>query len=154
MRLYAGMSREFVDHAVHNRIAALLRDAFQSVYRYRPSPSEEHSWRNSLRAVSQVFEHGHLLDHGVKHHMRELLLSSPEAFESYLKAVQSVKPVPYDIKADPAGEFRWRILREHIARDHPINTPFKNKAKTLEEVLVVVRRILAQFQHLIEQRGL
>lgn len=89
-----------------------------------------------------------------KHHMRELLLSSPEAFESYLKAVQSVKPVPYDIKADPAGEFRWRILREHIARDHPINTPFKNKAKTLEEVLVVVRRILAQFQHLIEQRGL
>jgi len=65
MRLYAGMSREFIDHAVHNRIAALLRDAFQRVYRYRPSPSEENSWRNSLRAVSQVFEHGHLLDHGV-----------------------------------------------------------------------------------------
>jgi len=65
MRLYAGMSREFIDHAVHNRIAALLRDAFQRVYRYRPSPSEEHSWRNSLRAVSQVFEHGNLLDHGI-----------------------------------------------------------------------------------------
>jgi hypothetical protein len=65
MRLYAGMSREFIDHAVHNRIAALLRDEFQRVYRYRPSPSEEHSWRNSLRAVSQVFEHGHFLDHGV-----------------------------------------------------------------------------------------
>ncbi len=65
MRLYSGMSREFIDHAVHNRIAALLRDAFQRVYRYRPSPSEENSWRNSLRAVSQVFEHGRLLDHGI-----------------------------------------------------------------------------------------
>ena len=65
MRLYAGMSREFIDHAVHNRIAGLLRDAFHRVYRFRPSPSEENSWRNSLRAVSQVFEHGRLLDHGV-----------------------------------------------------------------------------------------
>jgi uncharacterized protein len=65
MRLYSGMSREFIDHAVHNRIAALLRDAFQRVYRYRPSPGEENSWRNSLRAVSQVFQHGELLDHGI-----------------------------------------------------------------------------------------
>jgi len=59
------MSREFIDHAVHNRIAALLRDSFQRVYRFRPSPAEENSWRNSLRAVSQVFEHGQLLDHGI-----------------------------------------------------------------------------------------
>ena len=65
VRLYSGMSREFIDHAVHNRIAALLRDAFQRAFRYRPSPSEENSWRNSLRAVSQVFEHGRLLDHGI-----------------------------------------------------------------------------------------
>jgi len=65
MRLYAGMSREFIDDAVHNRIAALLRDAFQRVYRFRPSPSEENSWRNSLSKVSQIFQHGGLLDHGV-----------------------------------------------------------------------------------------
>lgn len=65
MRLYSGMSPEFIDHAVHNRIAALLRDAFQRVYRYRPPASEENAWRNSLRAVSQVLEHGRLLDHGI-----------------------------------------------------------------------------------------
>jgi len=28
MRLYAGMSKDFIDDAVHNRIAAKLNDAF------------------------------------------------------------------------------------------------------------------------------
>jgi len=65
MRLYSGMSKEFVDDAVHNRIASKLSDAFVRHYRRRPSPGEEQSWRNSLRAVSQVFELGRLDDHGV-----------------------------------------------------------------------------------------
>lgn len=59
------MSKDFVDDAVHNRIASKLRDAFIRHYRHRPSPGEEQSWRNSLRAVSQVFELGHIDDHGV-----------------------------------------------------------------------------------------
>jgi hypothetical protein len=65
MRLFAGMSKEFVDDAVHNRVASKLSDAFVRHYRHRPSPGEEQSWRNSLRAVSQVFELGHINDHGV-----------------------------------------------------------------------------------------
>lgn len=59
------MSKEFVDDAVHNRIASKLCDAFVRHYRHRPSPGEEQSWRNSLRAVSQVFELGRIDDHGV-----------------------------------------------------------------------------------------
>lgn len=65
MRLYAGMSYEFIEDAVQNRIASKLRDAFQRHYRFAPSEGEEHAWRNSLRAVSQVFQRGNLVDHGV-----------------------------------------------------------------------------------------
>lgn len=65
MRLYSGMSAEFIEDAVQNRIASKLRDAFSRHYRFAPSPGEENAWRNSLRAVSQVFQRGNLTDHGV-----------------------------------------------------------------------------------------
>ena len=56
MRLYSGSSIDFIDDTVHNRIADKLRDAYFVTYRREASPSEINSWRNSLRAVSQVFE--------------------------------------------------------------------------------------------------
>jgi len=65
MRLYAGMSQDFIEDAVQNRIASKLRDAFVRHYRFSPSPGEENAWRNSLRAMSQVFQRGELNDHGV-----------------------------------------------------------------------------------------
>jgi hypothetical protein len=65
MRLYAGMSSDFVEDAIQNRIASKLRDAFTRQFRFAPSPGEENAWRNSLRAMSQVFERGKLSDHGV-----------------------------------------------------------------------------------------
>ncbi len=65
MRLYAGMSQEFVEDAIQNRIASKLRDAFERQYRFRPSVGEENSWRNSLRAMSQVLQRGSLDDHGI-----------------------------------------------------------------------------------------
>ena len=65
MRLYAGMSRDFIQDSVHNQIAGKLTDAFLRHFRFRPPPAEINSWRNSLRAVSQVFEAGGLDDHGV-----------------------------------------------------------------------------------------
>ena len=65
MRLYAGMSTEFVRDTTHNRIADKLTDAFVRYYRYRPSPSEIGSWRNSLRAMSLIVADAQLDDHGV-----------------------------------------------------------------------------------------
>ena len=65
MRLYAGSSQEFIRDAVHNQIAENLKDAFFRHYRYKPAPSEVNAWRNSLRAISQVFDLGKLNDHGV-----------------------------------------------------------------------------------------
>src|SRR6267378_7824953 len=65
MRLYSGSSTDFVSDSVHNRIAEKLRDAFFHYYRYHPSPAEVNSWRNSLRAMAQVFDLASLKDHGV-----------------------------------------------------------------------------------------
>jgi len=65
MRLYAGTSKQFIEDSVQNQIAEKLRQAFFLYYRFNPSPGEVNSWRNSLRSISQVFEHAELLDHGI-----------------------------------------------------------------------------------------
>ncbi|MDO8514788.1 MAG: DUF2075 domain-containing protein [bacterium] len=65
MRLYSGSSTQFLDDTVHNQIGDKLRESFFQYFRYYPSPSEVQSWRNSLRAVSQVFDYSGLNDHGV-----------------------------------------------------------------------------------------
>ena len=65
MRLYSGSSRQFIEDTFLNQIAEKLKNAFFNYYRYYPSINEIHSWRNSLRAISQVFQYGKLLDHGV-----------------------------------------------------------------------------------------
>jgi hypothetical protein len=65
MRLYSGLSADFIRDNVHNRIAEKLKDAFFRQFRYNPAPSEINSWRNSLRAVSQVIDDARLRDHGI-----------------------------------------------------------------------------------------
>lgn len=65
MRLYSGMSREFIQDTVHNRIATKLSDAYFSYFRYRPPASEVASWRNSLRAMAQIVDLARLHDHGI-----------------------------------------------------------------------------------------
>ena len=65
MRLYAGSSQQFVMDTIQNQIAGKLRNAFFNYYRFNPSPGEVMSWRNSLRAMSQVFQYAKLMDHGV-----------------------------------------------------------------------------------------
>lgn len=65
MRLYSGTSEQFIQDSIHNQIAEKLKNAFFGYYRYYPSPAEINSWRNSLRSMSQVFQHAELMDHGV-----------------------------------------------------------------------------------------
>ena len=65
MRLYAGTSSQFITDTIQNQIADKLKNAFFSYYRYNPSPGEITSWRNSLRAVSQVMQYADLTDHGI-----------------------------------------------------------------------------------------
>jgi uncharacterized protein len=65
MRLYSGSTTSLIEDSVHNRIAGKLGDSFFAHFRYTPSPSEVSSWRNSLRAMCQVFQNAGLKDHGV-----------------------------------------------------------------------------------------
>jgi len=65
MRLYAGMSPEFVRDSTHNQIADKLKVAFRCQFRYDPPASEIRAWQGSLRALAQVFTEGELDDHGV-----------------------------------------------------------------------------------------
>ena len=65
MRLYSGTSQQFITDTIHNQIADKLKIAFFNYYRFNPSPGEINSWRNSLRSMSQVFQHADLLDHGI-----------------------------------------------------------------------------------------
>ena len=65
MRLFAGTSQQFLQDTIQNQIAKKLRLAFFNYFRYYPSPSEINSWRNSLRAVSQVFQYANLVDQGI-----------------------------------------------------------------------------------------
>jgi len=65
MRLYEGSSPQFIKDTTLNQIAEKLKSAFLFLCRYNPSPQELNSWRNSMRAISQVFQFADLLDHGV-----------------------------------------------------------------------------------------
>ena len=65
MRLYSGMSEDFILDTTRNRIAERLREAFFAYYRYNPSPAEVNSWRNSLRAMTDVLDIASLHDHGI-----------------------------------------------------------------------------------------
>src|SRR5437867_729243 len=65
MRLYSGMSSDFIRETARNQIADRLRDAFFNYYRYKPSPAEVNSWRNSLRAMKDVLDIASLHDQGV-----------------------------------------------------------------------------------------
>jgi uncharacterized protein len=65
MRLYSGTTKSLNEDSAYNRIATKLKDAFFDEFRYHPSAAEVNSWNNSLRAISQVFQAGGLLDHGV-----------------------------------------------------------------------------------------
>lgn len=65
MRLYSGSSKEFIEDTTHNQITQRLKQAFFNYFRYYPSASEEHSWLNSLRAMSLVLIHAKLNKQGV-----------------------------------------------------------------------------------------
>jgi uncharacterized protein len=65
MRLYAGMSNDFVRDTTHNQITDKLTQAFFAYYRYKPSPSEVRSWQNSLKAMALIVIDACLEDHGV-----------------------------------------------------------------------------------------
>lgn len=65
MRLYSGTSQQFMQDTTQNQIAEKLKLAFFDHFRYYPPMGEINSWRNSLRAISMIFQSAGLMDHGI-----------------------------------------------------------------------------------------
>ena len=57
LHLYEGTSEQFIADAVQARLANQLAERFFEEFRYRPSPSEVMSWRNSLGASKEPEAH-------------------------------------------------------------------------------------------------
>jgi hypothetical protein len=65
MQLYSGTTVQFVEDTIQNRIAEKLQESFFAHFRFRPSPGEVNSWRNSLRQMSNVIQYAKLEDNGL-----------------------------------------------------------------------------------------
>ena len=65
MHLYQGTTQQFIGDATQARLASQLADRFFQEFRYRPSPSEVTSWRNSLGAMATVLQLADLTERGI-----------------------------------------------------------------------------------------
>ena len=65
MRLYQGSSLEFIKDNQQNIIVEKLSKEFFKHFRQNPQPSEALSWKNSLKEVSNIFDHLKFYDHGI-----------------------------------------------------------------------------------------
>jgi len=65
MELYSGQVNQFINDTVQNQIATKLHDAFFAYFGHNPSDSEISSWKNSLRAIKDVFMVAGFSDHGI-----------------------------------------------------------------------------------------
>jgi len=56
MQLYTGMTEQFIEHATHNELAPVLREAHARYLGYSPGESEVRSWNRSLRELAYRLE--------------------------------------------------------------------------------------------------
>lgn len=82
---------------------------------------------------------------------RDRVLSSADAFRTFLKMLHEVEAKPYDLMDDPQGELVWRKVAESIAGEQPfaIAPPSQLDAAG---IAAVVEKIIEQFRFLIEER--
>jgi hypothetical protein len=102
------------------------------------------------KQVAEIFRRKTLKD---KVALRRWAMSSKSEFETYLELLKAAGHKPYDIASDPLGELVWRRIAETIAEDQPFKVSDPKKL-TADGVAQVVKKIVDQFQFLIEQRRL
>ncbi len=85
--------------------------------------------------------------------LRAEAFSDPEALKTLLQGLKSVPRTAYDTQTDPAGEVFWHELKRHLMESEPFSVP-KPPSRDNNGLRTVVRAILEQFRHLIEERDL
>jgi hypothetical protein len=85
--------------------------------------------------------------------LRANVLRSRSAVEALLEVIHGGQRTPYDFNTDPLGLRGWRIVFEKIADDEPLQLA-RPQSWTLDAVFEIVRKVVSQFQFLIEKKGL
>lgn len=87
--------------------------------------------------------------------IRDNVLRSKPAFETLLEILRNAADEPYDVDGDHRGEIYPAEIRQQVAREEPLDLlKYAGRKLTLEEADEVVVAIIAQFQSLIEDKGL
>jgi hypothetical protein len=84
--------------------------------------------------------------------LKKQAMESDKAFMAMLSAMRAAGKAPYDVSADPDNLVRWANLGREYAEANPVKKP--KIPKSIDDVHKVVREIVAQFRHLIEESGL
>lgn len=88
-----------------------------------------------------------------KARLKDQALMSKEAFATLISAMREVSDLAYDVDKDPEGLIRWA----NVGRDAAAKNPIRKRVaapKDVDGVFVVVKEIVRQFKHLIEESGL
>lgn len=88
-----------------------------------------------------------------KQKIKERALTSPDAFSALLKAVQNVDGQPYDFVADKDGQVAWTRVLGTVATAHPLTFSLKT-TPNIDDVFLIVQKIVAHFSKLVEDKGL
>lgn len=88
-----------------------------------------------------------------KSHLKSQALTSKDAFEALLKVIKKTPAQAYDINSDPDGVITWATKGEQFAEQFPLKLK-KKSVKDIDGVYAVVKEIVDQFKHLIENSGL
>ena len=65
MRLYAGLSSNFIALNFNHQLADILKAEFRTQFGYNPSMNEVISWQNSLHRVAHMIDRAGLYDNGI-----------------------------------------------------------------------------------------
>lgn len=88
-----------------------------------------------------------------KEQLKDQALRSKDAFEALLKAIKTRDALPYDVEADPEGLIRWATKGQDYADRFPFALALR-RTQDLSAVFDVVKAIVEQFRHLVENNGL
>jgi hypothetical protein len=89
-----------------------------------------------------------------KQDLRDQALASKANAELLLELVMKAERRPYDFASDPEGHLHWRE-RLNVARRYPLPLTLPpTAARTLDDVVAVVGKIVEQFRRLVEEKAL
>jgi hypothetical protein len=88
-----------------------------------------------------------------KQEIKDKVLSSKEAAETWLEVMKSIHANAYDFSNDPEGHIRWMELSESISQTYP-KTFSSTTNRNQSELNAFVDQVIEQFRFLVEQKGL